>query len=226
MIRLRNLAFIAASFALGACAVPSDDWDDDVESAEDALAAKADEHWFYTGALPRLDYAAVTVSLKGHTARASGLLPAGAPIPDLPHVRAKREGQRVRIDVVYPIATANAAIGKSNSRPGDYAFSLLKPYRPDGNAWTRSEGDHFVPWGGFPFIAYNNGIAMHGPITSKDSASAPDQDVWYLRRGQVSGGCNRMLGEHVVELAHLLGRTCERSTRPTARTARVRHRST
>ena len=39
----------------------------------DALAAKADEHWFYNGALPALEQPSVTVSLKGHTARLTGL---------------------------------------------------------------------------------------------------------------------------------------------------------
>jgi hypothetical protein len=29
--------------------------------------------------------------------------------------------------------------------------------------------------------------------------------VWYLLRGDVSSGCNRMMGEHVTELAHVLG---------------------
>src|SRR5438876_577270 len=73
------------------------------------------------------------------------------------------------------------------------------------SACTAEEGEHQVPWGGFPFIAYNQGIALHGPITSKDNAGTPDMSVWYLRRGAVSGGCNRMFGEHVVEVAHMIG---------------------
>ncbi len=205
MIRLGVASLIAVSLTLGACAAdPADDRGDE-QIGEDDLTAKADEHWFYTGALPKLESARVTVSLKGNTARVSGLAPAGATIPDLPHLRTKPEGARTRVDIVYPIATANVSIGKSNSRPGQYSFYMAKPYRPDGEAWTQSEGTHFVPWGGFPFVAYNAGIAFHGPITSKDNKSALDQDVWYLRRGAVSGGCNRMLGEHVVELAHVLG---------------------
>lgn len=207
MIRLRIASLIALSLTLGACAAEPVAGDDDGagEVGEDALTAKADEHWFYTGALPKLENARVTVSLEGHTAHVTGLAPAGVTIPELPHVRTKAEGARTRVDVVYPIATANVSIGKSNSRPGTYSFYQVKPYRPDGEAWTRSEGTHMVPWGGFPFVAYNDGIAFHGPITSKDNAGTPDQDVWYLRRGAVSGGCNRMLGEHVVELAHVLG---------------------
>lgn len=205
MIRLGIASLIAVSLSLGACAADPADNPGDEALGEDDLTAKADEHWFYTGALPKLENARVTVSLRGNTARVSGLAPAGATIPDLPHLRTKPEGARTRVDIVYPIATANVSIGKSNSRPGQYSFYMAKPYRPDGEAWTRSEGKHFVPWGGFPFVAYNEGIAFHGPITSKDNKSTPDQDVWYLRRGAVSGGCNRMLGEHVIELAHVLG---------------------
>jgi hypothetical protein len=206
MTRVALLGLLASVFALGACAAdPATDEDVNDETGEDALTAKADEHWFYTGGLPRLEYAVVTVSLKGHTAHVTGLAPRGTTIPQLPHVKTKDENGRTRVDIVYPIATANASIGKTNSRPGEYAFYQVKPYRPDGAAFTQAEGEHQVPWGGFPFIAYNQGIAFHGPITSKDNAGTPDQNVWYLRRGAVSGGCNRMLGEHAVELAHVLG---------------------
>ena len=173
------------------------------ESSEPELKAKADEHWFYAGPLPALDNASVTVSLEGNTARVSGLLPASAlELPPLPHVRTKSENGRTRLDIVYPIATA--APPKTNSNPGTYSFVQAKPYRPDGMAFTKSAGDHFVTWGGFPFIEYNSGIAFHGPITAQDSKS-PGMSVWFLRRGDVSGGCNRMLGENVVELAHVLG---------------------
>jgi hypothetical protein len=205
MTRVALLSLIASVFALGACAADPVAEDDAGELGEDALTAKADEHWFYTGGLPRLENVVVTVSLKGHTAHVSGLAPRDTFIPMLPHVRTTALDGRTRVDVVYPIATANASIGKTNSRPGEYAFYQAKPYRPDGTAFTQSEGEHHVPWGGFPFVAYNQGIAFHGPITSKDNAGTPDQSVWYLRRGQVSGGCNRMLGEHVIELAHIIG---------------------
>jgi hypothetical protein len=117
-------------------------------------------------------------------------------------VKTKIENGRTRVDIVYPIATA--APPKTNSKPGTYSFVQAKPYRPDGNAFTVSLGNHFVTWGGFPFIEYNSGIAFHGPITSQDSKDG-GQSVWYLRRGDVSSGCNRMLGENVVELAHVLG---------------------
>ncbi|MBK8218167.1 MAG: L,D-transpeptidase [Myxococcales bacterium] len=193
---------LLALAALSGCAAEASD-EPEVTESEDALAAKADEHWFYNGALPALEQPAVTVSLKGHTARLTGLLPTGKELPALPHVKTSVENGRVRVDAVYPIATARP--GKSNSRPGTYAFHWAKPYRPDGSAFTQDEGEHFVPWGGFPFIAYDGGIALHGPITATDNAAPGELSVWVLKRGTVSGGCNRMLGEHVVELTHAIG---------------------
>ena len=58
-----------------------------------------------------------------------------------------------------------------------------------------------VRFGGFPFLGYaprENGFAMHGPINRTN-------EEWFLKRGQVSHGCNRMAGEHVVELSVLAG---------------------
>ena len=202
MSRIALGLLLATTLLAGGCAAdPATD--DGGESSEDALKAKADEHWFYSGPLPALTNTTVTVSLEGNTARVSGLLPVGAPeLPPLPHVRTKSDNGRTRVDIVYPIATA--APPKTNSSPGTYSFVQAKPYRPDGITFTKSAGDHFVTWGGFPFIEYNSSIAFHGPITAQDSKS-PGMSVWYLRRGDVSGGCNRMLGENVVELAHVLG---------------------
>jgi hypothetical protein len=187
---------------LSGCAADSADSEDPTAGGEDALTARSDDEWFYTGPLPALSNASVVVSLAGHTAHVTGYVPAGTELPALPHVKTKPENGQLRVDVVYPIATARPE--KSNSRPGDYAFYMAKPYRPDGSAFTAEEGEHQVPWGGFPFLAYNGGIAFHGPITSELSRTG-DQSVWYLKRGRVSGGCNRMQGENVVELAHLLG---------------------
>jgi hypothetical protein len=113
----------------------------------------------------------------------------------LPHVKRTADG---RVHVVYPIATALDP--NNNANIGQYAFQGAKPYRPSGIA-TNSSGTSFVPWGGFPFLGYNNGIAFHGPITS----STTDSSVWLLKRGRVSHGCNRMNGEHDIELAHILG---------------------
>ena len=173
---------------------------------EDALRRRVDAEWFYDGALPALSEASVVVSLKGHTVRVSGYAPGGTNVANLPHVKSTREGDRLHVDVVYPIATARP--GKSNSPPGEYNFQGVRPYRPDGTAVTRDEGEHWVPWGGYPFVAYNGGIAFHGPITANDAAQTldvPEDDVWYLQRGPVSGGCNRMAAEHIVEFTHVIG---------------------
>jgi hypothetical protein len=67
-----------------------------------------------------------------------------------------------------------------------------------------TQADHF---GGFPFIPYlqqNERVAFHGPIT-EDNGTTGDPKTWHLLRGPVSHGCNRMVGEHVVELAQILG---------------------
>ena len=204
MSRLALGVLLATSILAGGCAADPGSAEDEGEASEDALLAKADEHWFYTGPLPALKDAKVIASLEGNTAHVVGYLPAGAAaLPTLPHVKTKLENGRTRVDIVYPIATA--APPKTNSRPGTYSFYGAKPYRPDGIAYTVSAGNHFVPWGGFPFLGYNDGIAFHGPITSQDNKLTPDASVWYLKRGDVSAGCNRMMGEHVTELAHVLG---------------------
>lgn len=202
--RLVRSSLVAASLLGSALVACSADTTDTTGATDDEIvSSKVDDHWFYSGPIPALESPALTVSLKGHTAHVTGFLPAGTSLPALPHVKTKLEGTRTRVDIVYPIATAMP--GKTNSRPGTYAFHTAKPYRPNGAAYTQSEGWHDVPWGGFPFIAYDGGIALHGPITDKDNEAPGDLAVWYLRRGAVSGGCNRMMGEHVVELTHVLG---------------------
>src|SRR6185503_19636546 len=117
MSRFALLSLLAAStlsltLTTSGCAAETAGDDEAGELGEDALQAKADDHWFYTGALPKLDAPTVTVSLKGHTAHVSGLLPAGVTVPALPHAKTKPENGRTRIDIVYPIATANVSIGK------------------------------------------------------------------------------------------------------------------
>ena len=204
MARLAWGCAVSALAVLVGCA--GRDGADDGTTSEDPLVARADDAWFYDGPLSALENANVTVSLKGHTARVTGYLAPSAQyqLGNLPHVRTKNEGSRLRVDAVYPIATARP--GKSNSPLGRYHFELAKPYRPDGVAITREEGEHWVTWGGYPFVAYNGGIAFHGPITATDSAVAgADDNVWYLQRGPVSGGCNRMLPEHVLEFTHVIG---------------------
>lgn len=187
---------------LAACSSSSRDAED--ENAEGALQRRLDAAWFYDGPLPAISDAQVTVSLKGHTVRVHGTVPASTDLSGLPHVQSAPDGDRLVVDVVYPIATARP--GKSNSPPGTYGFQMVKPYRPDGTAITVEEGEHWVTWGGYPFVAYNGGIAFHGPISySGESTAELSDDIWYLRRGPVSGGCNRMAAEHIIEFTHVIG---------------------
>lgn len=200
--KILAFALLGSLLATAACASSSGS-DDTGETSDDALTKKADAEWFYDGPIPALADPNVTVSLKGHTARVTGFLPSSVDVSKVPHVKSFPAGDKQRVEIVYPIATARP--GKHNSDPGVYHFQVAKPYRPDGAAVTAEEGEHFVPWGGYPFIAYNNGIAFHGPITSEANPNVPEGNVWYLQRGPVSGGCNRMNAEHVVELTHVIG---------------------
>jgi hypothetical protein len=193
-------SLFASASILAACSADSSN---SASGEDEIVSSKTSDHWFYGGPLPELENPSATASLKGHTVRVTGFLPAGFRIPELPHVKTKQEGGRTRIDAVYPIATARP--GKSNARPGTHDFDAVRAYRPNGIAVTQEEGEHFVTWGGFPFLAYQGGIAFHGPITDRDNEAPGDMNVWFLKRGTVSGGCNRMMGEHVVELVHLLG---------------------
>ena len=205
-MRLASLTLaLVASSALFACA--SDPAASDQSSTKaapddsaDALRVRGTAEWFYSGPLPTLTSPEVTISLKGHTARVSGYLPAGSDVPQAPHMKATSVDGQIRLDVVYPVATG----ATYEYTTGTYHIERAIPFRPDGNTYTTSDGDHWVTWGGFPFLGYNGTIAMHGPITHGDSKQG-DADVWFLRRGKVSSGCNRMMGEHVTEVANLLG---------------------
>jgi hypothetical protein len=100
MTRVALLGLVASLFTLGACAAdPAVDEDVNDETGEDALTAKADEHWFYTGGLPRLENVVVTVSLKGHTNHVSGLGGGGAARPPRPHQSKKDENGPPRGDL-------------------------------------------------------------------------------------------------------------------------------
>ena len=203
-MRSSSLAVVViATLGLLACASETSDPEETVtpDNSADELRVRGQAAWFYSGPIPTLESPTVTVSQKGHTARVQGLLPRGATVPDAPHVRATEQPNgRVRLDVVYPVATG----ASYNTAVGTYAFQRAIPYRPDGNTFTYSAGNHWVTWGGFPFLGYNGTIAMHGPITDTVNKTG-DANVWFLRRGKVSSGCNRMMGEHVTELAHLIG---------------------
>ena len=177
---------LASMLAVTGCTTDATDTDGDNASSEDDLKKGSAEQWVYSGSLPHLDDPSITVSLSVHTARVSGYLPASYDKGQLPYYADTiEEGGRTKIAVVYPIATGEHV----NSQGTSYAIHRASPWVPTNEKAT---------WGGFPFIPYNGGIAFHGPITAEDGQ-------WKLLRGPVSHGCNRMKGEHVTELASLIG---------------------
>ncbi|HEY8074277.1 MAG TPA: L,D-transpeptidase [Labilithrix sp.] len=176
---------VPLSLGLAACAADSSG-DDGGDVTEDQLRKGAAEQWIYDGPLPALDSPSITVSQTAHTVRVTGYVPSTFDLGKLPFYADKlTDGLRTKIAVVYPIATG----AEENAEPASYHITRASPWVP-----TNSE----ATWGGFPFIPYDHGIAFHGPITAVDGQ-------WKLIRGPVSHGCNRMQGEHVVELANLIG---------------------
>lgn len=205
------LAF--AAFGAVGCAADAEDIDGPVFADEDELLRQTaiTSKWSYHGIMPELESPSLTVSLKGHTVHVTGLLPKNHR-ERLPF-HAKTEDApngRTRVHVVYPIATVNPrgtlpnGLPTRNPEPDDYKVC-------NGSMFAASNS--IGSFGGFPFIEYvcnhrdadgrvRSGIAFHGPITDKDVGGT---DYWYLQRGPVSHACNRMLGEHVLELAHVIG---------------------
>jgi hypothetical protein len=189
---MRN-GFLLSILALGsilmtqACAMDNGSEENPDNTADD-LAKGTNDQWIYSGPLPALESPTITVSQTAHTARVTGLLPKNF-AGEIPFyaVTTKLATGRTELAVVYPVATGAAA----NAQPNNYTITVASPWVPTN--------DH-ATWGGFPFIPYDQarGIAFHGPITAADGE-------WKLIRGPVSHGCNRMQGEHVVELANLIG---------------------
>jgi hypothetical protein len=189
-----SLLLLASAAAVGCAATDEGATGSDNGASEDELRQGPNSaRWVYNGKLPHLENPSIVVGQTTHTVRITGFLPADYDQNDLPFYTADTATPvdgRTRIDVVYPIATGASV----NHQPNNYLTERVFPRRTDSSA----------PWGGFPFISYVNdispmqGIAFHGPITA-------DEGEWKLIRGPVSHGCNRMQGEHVVELAHLIG---------------------
>jgi hypothetical protein len=200
-----SLAFAASALlALAGCAGETSDGSAVSEESDLRDVEKTggrSQKWIYQGPLPKLDAPAIVVSLKGHTARITGLLPASfsgtLPFWALPETDGATG--RTRVTVVYPVATGaiDPSTGKAPAGPGHYTKLF-------GVAYTPTNDD--ASWGGFPFFKYHmsRGLAFHGPITSTRNAETGDWE-WTLRRGPVSHGCQRMQGEHVVEMTHMLG---------------------
>jgi hypothetical protein len=198
-VRLLPFALVTTAL-LGGCLV-----DTELDSTEDELknvekTGGKSQRWIYQGGLPALEGVQVVASLKGHTVRVTGLLPKGftGALPFYAKPKALAGG-RTQVTVVYPIATGavDPSTGKAPMAPGSYKTLWTVPFTPTNDK---------AAWGGFPFMLYQpqRGIAFHGPITSTRNADTGDWE-WRLVRGPVSHGCNRMQGEHVVELAHLMG---------------------
>ena len=192
---------LCSVFALTGCEAPDAPDASQVGPEAKRLDATEDHHWLYDGMMPPLRDWQVVVSLAGHTARVTGALPQGwrRPLPTYAVPFEAPDG-RPMVHVVYPIATAmltdpnGAPTGNQNADPGDYP-------RLTGWAYTPSNvAGRGIPWGGFPYLEFDprRAIAFHGPITAQDGA-------WRLLRGPVSHACARMQGEHIVELAHLMG---------------------
>lgn len=177
------LLAIAMMTAAVGCAASSDDGADSTDSD---LKKGTTDQWVYDGLVPHLENINITVSLSAHTARVTGDLPDGFD-GDLPYYveTLDKDGGKKEATIVYPIATG----AEVNSQGSHYEINSISPWVPT---------DAHATWGGFPFIPYNHGIAFHGPITFEDGQ-------WKLIRGPVSHGCNRMKGEHVTELANILG---------------------
>jgi hypothetical protein len=213
---LFTIALVVASSvgATAGCAADTSDAPAEgvVDSSEDDLLKKTGptSSWSYRGLLPTLESPQLTVSLKGHTVHVAGLLPTSFQ-GQLPfYAKTEAVGTRTRVHVAYPIATVNPnghlPDGTPTRNPEPFAYAVCGG---DNFHATNSTGD----FGGFPFVEYicghqdadgrvRSGIAFHGPITS---STVSGTTYWSLTRGPVSHACNRMLGEHVLELAHVIG---------------------
>jgi hypothetical protein len=194
--------------ALG-CGLSSNDG----SAGDEMRMASGSPPWLYEGPVPVLDSPSMIVSLTGHTLRVTGALPEGFDASQLPdYVVVTDGGGRTMATIVYPIATgAKNPQGQWNNVPNvppnpvpRYDHLNVRPYRPNDSAGEA--------WGGFPFLNYHDQrrFAFHGPIDFvEDGVDNVDDGTtsadWRLVRGRVSHGCNRMQGEHVLELTHLLG---------------------
>lgn len=212
MLKLSLCAVAMVAMVAGAVGCADPLGDAAVEQNEDDLLKRTSDtaHWSYRGLMPRLESPSIRVSLSGHTIHVTGKLP-DSYTDRLPfYAKFDEAAADGLVHLVYPLATANEDLkledGSSARNPEPFTYSVCGG---DNFHATNDKGD----FGGFPFIEYvcghrdrdgrwRSGIAFHGPISS---ARADGATYWSLRRGPVSHACNRMLGEHVLELAHVIG---------------------
>lgn len=178
------LAALAAAAGTGCASSVEEDEEVGIDEGELSSQNKR-ATWVYQGPLPTLESPEIVISMTAHTLRVTGYLPDGFDRSKIPfYALPQDEGGRTRIHVVYPVASGKPGTPRPNK---SYDEVFINPH-------------HITQgyFGGFPFIGYSGLLGMHGPIDADGSS-------WVLNRGMVSSGCNRMLGEHVTELAHLVG---------------------
>src|SRR5205814_9604941 len=111
-IRMRPLLWAGLLVATAvACSAASGS---DGDTSEDAITKPGDASppWLYEGAMPALESPRLVTSIAGHTLRVTGLLPQSFDVAKLPaYAEHEREGARVRVHVVYPIATGKQVNG-------------------------------------------------------------------------------------------------------------------
>ena len=212
MVKLCKLVALVGLAVAGSAGCSADATDaSQVDESELLRDTGPTSHWSYRGIMPELESPRLTVSIKGHTVHVAGLLPKSFS-GRLPfHARTENAGGgRTRVHVVYPIATVDPHGTLPDGSP---------TRNPEPFDYNVCGGDNFHStnaigaFGGFPFVEYvcghtdrdgrvRDGVAFHGPITSRDVSGS---SYWALKRGPVSHACNRMLGEHVLEMAHVIG---------------------
>lgn len=210
MLRFGIGSVVALALCSAACSTAADDGTlPDLANGDDAIEKQLESPpYLYEGPMPALVEPSLVTSIAGHTIRVTGLLPEGFDAETLPWyaLRSKTPEGRVKVSIVYPTATGRKVNGKWNNVPGHYDHLNVRPYRPKDPDQLGKEH-----WGGFPFLNYHDArrFAVHGPIDfTKDfdvtGDGTKDAD-WRLVRGRVSLGCQRMQGEHVLELTHMIG---------------------
>lgn len=157
-------------------------------------SGKSTPGYIYKGPMPRMRNVEIYVSTKSNTMRVIGYPTDANAAAQTPWLNRASDG---RYFVVYPVGTARS--GKTNadvSGAKTFKFTQIRPRRSQSVYEGKPTDQH-----GLPFLNYQGSIAIHGPASLMKNYSQ-----WMkLSRGDVSAGCTRMEGEHVIELAHIVG---------------------